>query len=102
MRSLKALKGATGESNVTLRLIDDGQALGLSCKDGTAMLVMPLQVETRTTSWIQPALRDGGPPVHLDRARRGRRARGLGAHGSEMADAYDAFGTAAPAEPASA
>jgi hypothetical protein len=45
LRSLKALKGVTSDEVVTLRVIDDQSAIGLSCKDGTAMLVMPIQVD---------------------------------------------------------
>jgi hypothetical protein len=45
LRSLKALKGATESEVVTLRVIDDQQAIGFSCKDGTAMLVMPVIVD---------------------------------------------------------
>jgi hypothetical protein len=44
LRSLKALKGATDSEVVTVRVIDDQHAVGFSCKDGTAMLVMPIQV----------------------------------------------------------
>ncbi|MBK9974273.1 MAG: hypothetical protein IPP14_05825 [Planctomycetes bacterium] len=46
LRSIKALCTATKSDTVTLRLIDDQHALGLSCRDGTAMLVMPVQVDT--------------------------------------------------------
>ncbi len=45
VRSLKALRGATSDEVVTIRIIDDQQAVGFSCKDGTAMLCMPVQVD---------------------------------------------------------
>lgn len=45
LRSLKALRGVTNDEVVTLRIIDDQQALGFSCKDGTALLCMPIQVD---------------------------------------------------------
>jgi hypothetical protein len=67
LRSLKALKGATDSEVVTVRVIDDQHAVGFSCKDGTAMLVMPIQVnkpedhvpcqlkKIRTGEYTQPA-----------------------------------------------
>ncbi|MBZ0134998.1 MAG: hypothetical protein K8I27_01340 [Planctomycetes bacterium] len=65
LRSLKALKGATDEDVVTIRVIDDQQAVGMSCKDGTAMLVMPVQVDKPEdhVSDKLAALRNEGPPV---------------------------------------
>lgn len=45
LRSLKALRAATKSDTVTLRMIDDQQAIGVSCDDGVAMLVMPVGVE---------------------------------------------------------
>ena len=65
LRSLKALKGATDEEVVTIRVIDDQQAVGMSCKDGTAMLVMPVQVdkpEEHVPDQLAQ-LRTGGPGV---------------------------------------
>ncbi|MCA8937464.1 MAG: hypothetical protein KDB68_14810 [Planctomycetes bacterium] len=101
LRSLKALKGATGESNVTLRLIDDGQALGLSCKDGTAMLVMPLQVEKPEDHVADQLakLRGSGPAVAspADPEEDDEHDEWEPTE-AEMADAYDAF-TALPTIP---
>lgn len=64
LRSLKALKGATQEEVVTLRVVDDQTAVGFSCKDGAAMLVMPIQVE-KPEAHIpdQLAALKAGPPV---------------------------------------
>lgn len=45
VRALKALRGASKSETVTLRLIDDQQAIGLSCQDGAALLLMPFAVE---------------------------------------------------------
>jgi len=45
LRALKALRGASKSSTLTLRQIDDQQAIGISCDDGVAMLVMPTTVE---------------------------------------------------------
>lgn len=65
LRSLKALKGVTGDEVVTLRIIDDQQAIGFSCKDGTAMLCMPIQVEKPEEHVPDQLakLRDDGPGV---------------------------------------
>ena len=65
LKSLKALKGATDEEVVTLRVIDDQQAIGLSCKDGTAMLCMPVQIDKPEDHAPDKlaALRSDGPPV---------------------------------------
>ncbi|MBK8205291.1 MAG: hypothetical protein IPK87_00730 [Planctomycetes bacterium] len=65
LRSLKALRGVTQNEVVTLRIIDDQQALGFSCKDGTAMLCMPVQVD-RPEEHVPDQLaklRDDGPGV---------------------------------------
>lgn len=65
LRSLKALRGVTQDEVVTLRIIDDQQALGFSCKDGTAMLCMPIQVdkpEEHVPDQLAK-LRDDGPGV---------------------------------------
>lgn len=45
LRSLKAMQAATRSDTVTLRVIDDQQAIGLSCADGVALIVMPYGVE---------------------------------------------------------
>lgn len=68
VQSVKALRGVTNDDVVTIRVIDDQQALGFSCRDGTAMLVMPVQVESPTEHVADQfiALRTGldaeGPP----------------------------------------
>ena len=65
LRTLKALKGATDENVVTLRVLDDQQPIGFSCKDGTAMLVMPIQIdkpEEHVPDQLAQ-LRSGGPAV---------------------------------------
>ena len=46
LRSLKALRAATKSDTVTLRFIDDQQAIGVSCTDGVALLVMPVAVDS--------------------------------------------------------
>ena len=65
LRSLKALRGVTQDEVVTLRVIDEQQAIGFSCKDGTAMLCMPVQVdkpEEHVPDQLAK-LRDDGPGV---------------------------------------
>lgn len=67
LRSIKALRGSTDDDVVTLRIIDDQQAIGMSCKDGTAMLVMPVQVD-KPEDHVPCQLRQlraghDGPPV---------------------------------------
>ncbi|MCC6574981.1 MAG: hypothetical protein IT462_14470 [Planctomycetes bacterium] len=46
LKAFKALRGATKEAEVTLRIIDDQHGIGLSCRDGVCMYVMPMNVET--------------------------------------------------------
>src|SRR5690606_12332756 len=65
LRSLKARRCVTHDEVVTLRIIDDQQALGFSCRDGTAMLCMPVQVD-RPEEHVPDQLaklRDDGPGV---------------------------------------
>lgn len=111
LRSLKALKGSTGETTVTLRIIDDQQGIGLSCKDGTAMLVMPLQVEKPEEHVPDQLaqLRKGGPAVAAPSDPDDADTDPEDSEESwepteaEMADAYDAFTALPPLpEPATA
>lgn len=46
IQTLKAMAGASSEPTVTLRVIDDQQAMGLSCRDGVAALIMPIAVDS--------------------------------------------------------
>ncbi|MBX3472850.1 MAG: hypothetical protein KF754_00515 [Planctomycetes bacterium] len=68
IRTLKALRGATSEDVVTLRLIDDQSAIGLSCKDGTCALCMPVQVDKPEEhvpdqlALLKPEAAPAGPP----------------------------------------
>lgn len=100
IRSLKALKGATRESTVTLRVIDDQQALGLSCRDGTAMLVMPVQVdkpEDHVPDQLAQ-LRKGGPGVAspAEPEEEDDQPEDWEPTEAEMAEAYDAFTALTP------
>lgn len=102
LRALKALKGATREEVVTLRVIDDQSAIGLSCKDGTAMLVMPVQVEKPEDHVPDQLaqLRDGGPgvaspPEPEEAAEEEDEREDWEPTEAEMNEAYDAF-TALP------
>lgn len=68
IRTLKALRGATSEDVVTLRLIDDQSAIGLSCNDGTCALCMPVQVDKPEEhvpdqlALLKPEAAPPGPP----------------------------------------
>lgn len=68
IRTLKALKGVTREEVVTLRVIDDQCAIGLSCKDGACALSMPVQVDKPEEHVpdqlvrLQPLADTEGPP----------------------------------------
>lgn len=68
IRTLKALKGVTREEVVTLRVIDDQSAIGLSCKDGACALSMPVQVDKPEEhvpdqlALLDPKAAPAGPP----------------------------------------
>jgi hypothetical protein len=71
LRTLKALRGSTDEDVVTIRVIDDQQAIGLSCKGGVCALSMPIQVDKPEDHVpdqlaklrLQPADAEGPPPA---------------------------------------
>jgi hypothetical protein len=69
LRTLKALRGSTDEDVVTIRVIDDQQAIGLSCKGGVCALSMPIQVAKpedhvpdQLAKLKQPSADAEGPP----------------------------------------
>ena len=103
LQGLKALRGATTDDVVTIRVIDDQQAIGLSCNDGAALLVMPVQVEKPEEHVPDQLakLREGGTAVAAPAPEEpeDEEPEDWEPTETEMAEAYEAF-TALPPVPA--
>ena len=103
LQGLKALRGASDTGEVTLRVIDDQHAIGLSCKNGAAMLLMPIQVEKPEEHVPDQLakLREGGTAVAAPAPEEPEEEEpeDWEPTETEMAEAYEAF-TALPPVPA--